>query len=158
MLPRTPVRSMSREPTNAAPPVAAAKATLSIRARLMVLAGIVLVPLLFDRIRTIENDRIERIDTANQEVLTLARQGVAAQRDGVIAARAFLQVAARAQATLAPTSEACNRFFADIAAQASWKMFSVADGDGHIICSSRAEAIGLDISDRHYFQEAIRTG
>jgi diguanylate cyclase (GGDEF)-like protein len=149
---------MSHQTTNAAPPVAAAKATLSIRARLMVLAAIVLVPLLVDRIRTIENDRVERINAANQQVLALARQGVAAQRDGVLVARAFLQVAARAQATLAPTSEACNRFFTDIAAQASWKMFSVADGDGRIVCSSRAEAIGLDISDRLYFQEAVRSG
>src|SRR5262249_27100021 len=143
--------------TNAAPPVAT-KATLSIRARLMVLAAIVLVPLLFDRIRTIENDRIERINGANQQVLALARQGVAAQRDSVITARAFLQVTARAQATLATTSDACNRFLADIAAQASFKMFSVADADGRIVCSSRPEAIGLDISDRLYFQEAVRSG
>ena len=133
-------------------------ATLSIRARLMVLAMIALAPLMVERIRAIEADRAERIDTANQQALGLARQGIEAQREAVIAARAFLQVAARAHATFAATPDACNRFLIDIAAHVSWRTFSVADADGRIVCSSRPEAIGLDISDRAYFRQAVRTG
>src|SRR5262245_22475995 len=132
--------------------------TLSMRARLMVLAAIVLLPLLLDRIRSIEVGRTERIETANQQVLALARQGIDAQREIVISSRAFLQVAARAHATVAATPEACNRFLADVASQVAWNTFSVADATGRIVCSSRPEAIGLDISDRDYFQEALRTG
>ncbi len=71
---------------------------LSIRARLMVLAAIVLVPLMLDRIRGIEIDRAERINAANQQALALVHQGVDAQREIVISARAFLQAAARAHA------------------------------------------------------------
>src|SRR5262245_12889314 len=134
------------------------RATLSIRARLMVLAMIALAPLMVERIRAIETDRAARINTANQQALGLARQGIEAQREAVIAARAFLQVAARAHATFAAAPGSCNRFLSDIAAHVSWRMFSVADADGRIVCSSRPEAIGLDISDRSWFRQAMRTG
>ena len=132
--------------------------SLSIRARLMVLAMVALAPLMFDRIRAIEADRAERISAANQQALALVRQGIEAQREAVISARAFLQVAARAHATLATTADACNRFLIDIASHVAWRTFSVADADGRIVCSSRPEAIGLDISDRLYVRQALRTG
>src|SRR5215813_3864389 len=106
--------------------------TLSIRARLMVLAAIVLLPLLLDRIRSIEVGRTERVETANQQVLALARQGIDAQREIVISSRAFLQVAARAHATVAATPEACNRFLADVASQVAWNTFSVAYAVGRV--------------------------
>ena len=145
-------------PTDHSTESAAPRASLSIRARLMVLAMMALAPLMVDRIRGIEADRAERIDSANQQALALVRQGVEAQREAVISARAFLQVAARAHAMLAVTPDSCNRFLVDIASHVSWRTFSVADADGRIICSSRPEAIGLDISDRQYFRQALRTG
>ncbi len=132
---------------------------LSIRARLMVLAAIVLVPLMLDRIRGIEIDRAERIDAANQQALALVHQGVDAQREIVISARAFLQAAARAHAALAATAQSCDRFLADMIAHVAWiKTFSLADPDGRIVCSSSPQAVGLDIADRLYFQQVLRTG
>src|SRR3989454_4818393 len=137
----------------------AAKPALSIRARLMVLAAIVLVPLMLDRMRGIEIDRAERINVANQQTLALVRQGIDAQREIVISARAFLQVAARAHAALAATAQSCDRFLADMVAQVAWiKTFSLADPEGRIVCSSSPQAVGLDIADRLYFQQALRTG
>jgi len=133
--------------------------TLSIRARLMALAAIVLVPLMADRIRAIETDRTERTNTANQQVLTLVRQAVEAHREIIISARAFLHSAARTYATTATTRESCDRFLADLAGQVPWiKILSVADPQGRVLCSSRPEAVGLDISGRLYVQEAMRTG
>jgi diguanylate cyclase (GGDEF)-like protein len=135
------------------------KPALSIRARLALLAGIVLVPLMLDRVRDIETDRGERIKAAHQHTLGLAHQGSEAQRELVISARAFLQVTARAHATVAASDESCSRFLADVAVQVPWmKSFSVADRTGHIVCSSSTEAVGLDISDRLYFQKVLRTG
>jgi hypothetical protein len=135
------------------------KPALSIRARLALLAAIVLVPLMLDRVRDIETDRGERIKAAHQHTLGLARQGSEGQRELVISARAFLQVTARAHATVAASDESCSRFLADVAGQVPWmKSFSVADRTGHIVCSSSAEAVGLDISDRLYFQKVLRTG
>jgi diguanylate cyclase (GGDEF)-like protein len=136
-----------------------AKPTLSIRVRLALLAIAVLAPLMVDRVRDIEADRGERIKAAHQHTLGLARQGSEGQKEIVISARAFLQVAARAHATFAATPDSCDRFLADIALQVPWmRSFSVAGRDGHVMCSSNREAVGLDISDRVYFQQVLRTG
>jgi diguanylate cyclase (GGDEF)-like protein len=135
------------------------KPALSIRARLALLAAVVLVPLMLERVRDIETDRGERIKAAHQHTLGLARQGSEGQKEIVISARAFLQVAARAHATVAATAESCDRFLADIALQVPWmRTFSVAGRDGRVVCSSSAQAVGLDISDRLYFQQVLRTG
>ena len=67
------------------------KFALSIRARLMILAVIAIVPLLFDRVREIESDRAERIEAASKQALNLARQGMAAQNEAIVSVRAFLQ-------------------------------------------------------------------
>jgi diguanylate cyclase (GGDEF)-like protein len=68
-------------------------------------------------------------------------------------------VTARAHATVAATVESCDRFLADVAVQVPWmKSFSVADHSGHVVCSSSPDAVGLDISDRLYFQQVLRTG
>jgi len=135
------------------------KPTLSICARLALLALVVLAPLMVDRVRGIETDRSERIKAAHQHTLGLARQGSEGQKEIVISARAFLQVAARAHATIAATPESCDRFLTDIALQVPWmRSFSVAGRDGHVVCSSSREAVGIDISDRLYFQQVLRTG
>src|SRR5262245_16820414 len=77
----------------------ASQPTLSIRARLMVLAILAVAPLLGDRIRLLEADRAERVAAAHVEAVGLARRGVEAQQEIVIAARAVLQVVSRAHAT-----------------------------------------------------------
>ena len=77
------------------------KFALSIRARLMILAVIAIVPLLFDRVREIESDRAERIEAASKQALNLARQGMAAQNEAIVSVRAFLQVAASAHGLMA---------------------------------------------------------
>jgi diguanylate cyclase (GGDEF)-like protein len=131
-------------------------AALSIRARLMVLAAIVLVPLLLDRIRSIEINRAERINAAGQQTLGLVHQGVDAHREIASSARAFLQAAARVYPVVA-TAESCDRVLADLTV--SWiKALSLADRDGRIVCSSSPQAVGLDVSDRLYFQRARQTG
>ena len=60
---------------------------LSIRARLMILAVIAIVPLLLDRVRDIESDRAERIEAAAKQALNLARQGMAAQNEVIVSVR-----------------------------------------------------------------------
>jgi hypothetical protein len=137
----------------------APRPALSIRARLALLALIMLAPLMVDRVRDIETDRIDRIKTAHQQTLSFARQGTEGQKEVIISARAFLQVAARAHATFAANPESCDRFLADITLQVPWmKSFSVAARDGRVACSSSPDAIGIDISDRLYFQQVMRTG
>ena len=63
------------------------KPTLSIRARLVILALLAVVPLMLDRVRLLEQTRRERIDDAATEVLELARRGADGQREILITTR-----------------------------------------------------------------------
>lgn len=133
--------------------------TLSVRVRLMILAVIAIVPLLLERIHNEEFDRNERIQAAYKQALDVARQGAAEQNKVIVSAHAILQVVATARATFNTSNDECNRFLATIATPVPWiKALSVANVQGLLICSSAQESLGLDISDRPHFFNAVDSG
>jgi diguanylate cyclase (GGDEF)-like protein len=136
---------------------ARAQPTLSIRARVLVLVALAITPLLFDRIRLLQTERADRIEAASQEALGLAHRGIEAQQQIVLAARSVLQVIARGYAAGSPGS--CDRFIAQASADVPWmKSLLMIGRDGRVSCSNFPNTVGLDLSDRAYFQQALRTG
>jgi GGDEF domain-containing protein len=136
-----------------------ARFALSIRARLMLIAAIAILPLLVGRIRDIESDRSERIEAALQQALALAHQGVAAQKDAIVLARAFMQVTASAHGLIRARGKSCDNFLADAVRQAPWlKSLSLVETNGYIVCSSNPDVIGADISRLPHFKGAMATG
>jgi GGDEF domain-containing protein len=132
---------------------------LSIRAQLMLLAVVAVLPFLIDRICEIESDRADRIEAASQQALTFARQGMAAQYEAIIAARSLLQVTASAHGLMTTRGERCDRFLTDAMRQVSWlKSLSLVEPSGRIICSSNPDVIGADISHLPHFKRAMETG
>ena len=67
---------------------------LSIRARLMLLALLAVVPLTFDRVRLLEAGRTERIEMTSKDMLDLAKRGADAQVEMIDATRSVLAVVA----------------------------------------------------------------
>ena len=135
-----------------------AKHTISVRARLMILAALAIAPLVIDRIYNEEVDRSERIEAAYKQVLDVARQGVARQNQVVVSTRALLQAIANARAEFKFSDAECNDYLGKIATSTSGlKTLSVANVQGKIICSSFPGALGLDISGRQHFERAIDT-
>ncbi|HEX4552807.1 MAG TPA: diguanylate cyclase [Xanthobacteraceae bacterium] len=131
---------------------------LSIRARVMLLALLAVVPLTLDRVRLLEGSRTERIEMTSKEVLDLAKRGAGAQVEMIDATRAVLAVVARAYATLAHGGQDCATFLAGFAIDVPWiRTLSVVGPDDRIICSTRPRAVGLDVSDRPYIQDARRS-
>jgi diguanylate cyclase (GGDEF)-like protein len=131
------------------------KPRLSIRARLILLALLTLVPLMVDRVRLLEATRAERVESAHAEVLDIARRGVDAQLEIVSSTRAVMQVLARAYVTLVKSGQNCSRFLDGFTTDVPWiKAISVAGPTGRIMCSTRAGVVGLDVSDRKHFQDA----
>jgi diguanylate cyclase (GGDEF)-like protein len=131
---------------------------LTIRARLMLLALLAVVPLTLDRVRLLEASRAERIEMAASEAMDLAKRGAAAQVEMIAATRAVLEVVARAYITLAHGGRDCNKFLAGFVIDVPWiRALSVVGPDNRIVCSTRPLAIGLDVSDRAYIQEARRS-
>jgi diguanylate cyclase (GGDEF)-like protein len=136
-----------------------ARARFSILARLLMLAVLAVAPAMLDRIRLLEADRLELIAGGYAQATELARQGVALQQQVIVAARAVLQVVARAHTATLKSGDACNQLFSDIGLDVQWlKGLSAVDPDGRIVCSTFPNAIGLNLSDRYYFQRTIRTG
>src|SRR5262249_51526560 len=85
---------------------------LSIRARLMLLALLAVVPLTLDRVRLLESTRTERTEMAASEAIDLAKRGAGAQLEMINSTRAVLEVVARAYITLARSGQDCSTFLA----------------------------------------------
>jgi len=131
---------------------------LSIRGRLVVLALLIVVPLMVDRVRLLEASRSERIASTATEVLDLTRRGAEGQREIITTVRAMLQVTARAYVATMARGDTCTLYFRDLVADLPWiKGMSIIGPDGRIKCSTLPSAIGLDMSDRPHYEEAIRT-
>jgi diguanylate cyclase (GGDEF)-like protein len=131
---------------------------LSIRGRLIVLALLAVVPLMLDRVRLLEGSRTERIETAHNQATEMAKRGVDAQREIITNARALLQAIARADVPAVTKGEACNRYLSDFAADIPWlKGLSIVGANGRVMCATTRQAVGLDVSDRAYFRNAMRS-
>ena len=146
------LRSTPRKPPRAA------KLLLSIRARLIVLALLAVAPLMFERIHAIEEARGAHTARAHAQVIELARRGAEAQHEIILSVRALLQIVARVYARTPLDASDCNRYLTSLADNIPWiRTLSVADTDGRIRCSTGAQAIGLNVSDRPHFQRALQS-
>jgi diguanylate cyclase (GGDEF)-like protein len=135
-----------------------AKPALSIRARLVILALLAVVPLMLDRVRLLEASRIERIDDAATEALELARRGAEGQREIITAAKAMLRMMARAYVGTLASGATCNFYLSDLAGSMPWvNGMSIVGADGKVKCSTVPAAVGIDLSDRPHFRAAMQT-
>jgi diguanylate cyclase (GGDEF)-like protein len=150
---------MSLEQAAGQKPAPPRKTVLSIRGRLIVLALLAVVPLMLDRVRLLEASRSERIELAHREASELARRGVDAQREIITNVRALLHVVAGADVAAMAESDACHGQLAGYATNVPWlKGLSIVGANGRILCATTAQAVGLDVSDRDYFRDAMRSG
>ncbi len=131
---------------------------LSIRARLLVLALLAVAPLMIERVHGLEVARAARTERANADVIDLARRGVEAQREIISSIRAVLQIVSRVFAEVPIDRSNCNQYMAGLTGKIPWiRDLSVASTDGRITCSTEPTAIGLNVSDRPHFQNALHS-
>ncbi|MGH6685043.1 MAG: hypothetical protein ACRECA_14190, partial [Pseudolabrys sp.] len=96
---------MSGEIQNVKAGTAYARHAPSIRARLLILAIIAVVPILLERIHNEQIDRRERIEAAYGQALGIARQAAAIQNDAIVTTRAFLHALAGTRAISIPSDQ-----------------------------------------------------
>ena len=134
------------------------KPFLSIRARLLVLALLAIAPLVFDRVHGLELARGHRIDRASAEVIDLARRGAESQREIIYSVRSLLQIVAHAYGKVPVEAANCNQYLTALTGNVPWiRGLSVAGADGRIKCSTESDVIGLNVSDRPHFQDALHS-
>jgi diguanylate cyclase (GGDEF)-like protein len=131
----------------------------SIRLRLFLLALVAIVPLAIERIYSIETERRLAMEEARQNALVLARQGAEKQNQSISAARSTLQLLARAYPKVVEGDIPCGDFLkAALAGTPGLKTVSVVNPQGRIVCSANPGSVGLNVSDRPFFQEVLQNG
>jgi diguanylate cyclase (GGDEF)-like protein len=135
------------------------KQVLGIRARLALLAVILVAPLMLERIRSLEDTRVKQIAQATTEFTTVARHSADAQREVISSVETILKSEAFIRASVGGISKSCDVLRASLPGNLPWiRTLLIAGQDGRIQCSTNNMYVGLDLSDRPYFQQAQTTG
>ena len=125
------------------------KQLIGIRARLALLAVILVAPLMLERARSLEDARARQIELASAEFASLARHSADAQREVISSVETVLKSAAYIRASAGGISKGCDILRASLPGNLPWiRNILIAGGDGRIQCSTNDMFVGLDLSDR----------
>jgi diguanylate cyclase (GGDEF)-like protein len=134
------------------------KRLLGIRPRLALLALILVAPLMLERTRSLESDRSKQIALASEEFTGLAKHSADTQREVIMSVETLLKSAAYVRASVAGVGRSCDILRASLPLNLPWiRNVMIAGKDGRIQCSTANYFVGLDVSDRPYFQKAQAT-
>src|SRR5579872_6829681 len=113
------------------------KGLFSVRARLVVLALIMVVPFMADRVRTLEMSRASQARALSVQLLNSARNNAEAQREMVSSIEALLKTVAYTARIGASSSQFCGMIRSSFNVDLPWiTSLVVAGADGKIVCST----------------------
>src|SRR6195952_2195816 len=131
------------------------KKLLGIRARLAVLAVILVAPLMLERARSLEDTRTRQIAQASEEFANLARHSADAQREVISSVETILKSAAYIRASAGGIARSCDILRASLPANLPWiRTLLIVGNDGRVQCSTNNIFVGVDLSDRAYLKKA----
>jgi diguanylate cyclase (GGDEF)-like protein len=134
------------------------KQLLGIRARLALLALILVAPLMLERARSLEDTRSKQIALASAEFANIAQRTADGQREVISSVEAVLKSSAYIHASGSQVGQSCAIMRASLHVDLPWiRALSVAGKDGKVQCSTLPTLVGLDVSDRAYFKKAQET-
>src|SRR4051794_17209990 len=134
------------------------KKVLGIRARLALLAVILVAPLMLERARSLEDARVRQIAQASEEFANLTQHSADTQREVISSVETMLKSAAYIRAS-GGIGRSCEILRASLPTNLPWiRSIMFASKDGLVQCSTLNMQVGLDLSDREYFRKAQETG
>jgi diguanylate cyclase (GGDEF)-like protein len=134
------------------------KKLLGIRARLALLALILVAPLMLDRARSLEGTRAKEIAQATQEFHTITQRSVQAQREIIASVETMMKSAAYISASAGGVGRSCDVLRTSLKTELPWiRSMSIVAGDGSVQCSTLPSLVGMNIGDRSYFKNAVET-
>jgi diguanylate cyclase (GGDEF)-like protein len=126
-----------------------------IRARLALLALILVAPLMLERARSLEEARNKQIALAYSEFARLAQHSADSQREAVASVETVLKSAAHIQAASSATNPSCNTLSASLPVKLPWiRSLTIVGNDGRIKCATLDTLVGIDLNDRDYLKRA----
>jgi diguanylate cyclase (GGDEF)-like protein len=131
------------------------KQLLGIRARLPLLALMLVVPLMLERARSLEDTRAKEIAAASVEFSSLVKHSADAQSEVISSVETVLKSAAYIRASAGGISRSCDILRASLPASLPWiRTLLIVGEDGRVQCSTNNTFVGLDLSDRSYLKRA----
>ncbi|CAL8974319.1 putative signaling protein [Rhodoplanes serenus] len=132
-----------------------ARAFSGIRARLLGLILVAVLPLIAAMGVALYRDRANEIDAAGRRVEELAHRVAVRYREVVLEAQTLVEIAAFVPEVTNGSAETCRRFLADtVRNRPLADGLSVLDAEGRMVCTTLTGALGIDFSDRTYFRTA----
>jgi diguanylate cyclase (GGDEF)-like protein len=126
-----------------------------IRARLALLALILVAPLMLERTRSLEETRNKQIAHAYSEFTRLAQHSADSQREAIASVETVLKSAAHIQAATSALDPNCSTLAASLPVRLPWiRSLTIVGNDGRIKCATLDTLVGLDLNDRDYFKRA----
>ena len=133
------------------------KQVLGIRARLALLALILVAPLMLERARSLEDARSKQIALASQEFSNLAQHSAEAQKEVISSVETVLVSAAYIRNSAGGIGRSCEILRASLPVNLPWiRTLLIVGGDGRVQCSTNNIFVGLDLGDRAYLKQARR--
>jgi diguanylate cyclase (GGDEF)-like protein len=134
------------------------KKLLGIRARLAVLAVMLVAPLMLERVRSLEDARARQIAAASEEYTRIAQHSAETQREVISSVETMLKSAAYIRAS-GGIARGCEVLRASLPANLPWiRSIMLVSASGVVQCSTLNIQVGLNLSDREYFRKAQQTG
>ena len=134
------------------------KQLLGVRARLALLALILVAPLMLERARSLEDARSRQLALASAEFAGLAKQSAEAQREVISSVETVLKSAAYIRASAGGVSRSCDLLRASLPANLPWiRNLLIVGKDERVQCATSNALVGLDLSDRAYLKKARET-
>lgn len=131
------------------------RALFGIRARLVLLALVLVLPLMLDRVRLLEDTRAKQIAQAANELTQLAKHTADAQREIVSTVQAVVKSSAYIYSAASQQGRGCAVMRASLRVDLPWiRALSIIGSDGKIACSTVPAVVGVDLSDRDYLLKA----
>src|SRR5580704_3877257 len=132
------------------------KKLLGIRARLVLLALILVAPLTLERARSLEDTRGKQIARTTHEFQDIAQHSVQAQREIISSVETMMKSAAYIRASAGGVGRSCDMLRASMQVELPWiRSMSIIGGNGRVQCSTLPDLVGVDLSDRAYFRKAV---
>src|SRR5690242_9798110 len=135
------------------------KTLVGIRARLALLAVILVAPLMLERARSLEDTRSRQVAQASAEFQRLANHSAETQREVISSVETVLKSAAFIRASAGGVVRACDILRASLPTNLPWiRNVLLVGGDGRVQCSTNNTFVGIDLSQRPYIKKARETG
>jgi len=134
------------------------KKLFGIRGRLALLALILVMPLMLERARSLEEARNKQIAVAYEDFSKFAQHSADGQREVISSVETVLKWVAHIQASKQATDHNCDTLRASPPVNLlRIRNLMIVGKDGRIQCATRDPLVGLDLNDRPFFQQARQT-